>query len=179
MANNQFRYKLNRSDLLVEIGERLEIQLKESNKSIAELAGDLNKTESYIKGVIEGIAKITVEELADLFTALNKVLAIIPATRGERKYIRMDLPNDELIQSRTFVVNGSRPSGINNMRVCYEDDHNNKVTYKLLFNNNNDSDEVAVINKTFGVKASTDEVLILPQATSSQITSNKVFMKAR
>lgn len=85
-----FQKIMNQEDLLVEISERLMLEMNSSGINEASLANNLNKDASYVDGLINGFANITVRELADVFSLFNKVvsLKLIDSGSAESKIVQ-------------------------------------------------------------------------------------------
>ena len=90
------RSAIYQEDLLIEISERLQVELDSANLSPDELANILGiEDEYYIDGILEGFENIKVRELANIFSIFNKVLAIVPLAESER--VQIHKSNDHII----------------------------------------------------------------------------------
>lgn len=78
-----FERKINQEDLLVEVSERIRLEMESRNIDEAEFSRLLGKSENYVTGLLEGFANISLRELADVFTVFGKLLAVMPVYRWE------------------------------------------------------------------------------------------------
>lgn len=74
--NKKIQRLMNQEDLLIEISERLALEMKALGITDTQLAETLDQDISYVEGLLHGFANITVRELADVFTVFQKVVAL-------------------------------------------------------------------------------------------------------
>lgn len=88
---------MNQEDFLAEISERLYLEMQASGFNEKDLALALSKDESYVAGVVNGFANITVRELADVFTVFKKLISLNLVGVRQRKakaneFVSIDVP---------------------------------------------------------------------------------------
>jgi len=93
--SEEFQRLVNQEDLLAEISERLFLEMSSSGVSESSLAKLLGKDASYVDGLINGFANITVRELADVFSAFKKIVSLnlLSGTRARSQSIITNVVN--------------------------------------------------------------------------------------
>lgn len=84
-----FIKKINQENLLVELSERIQLEMERLGLTESDLQELLSVNEAYVQGLLHGFANITLRELADVFTSFDRLVQLVPfersslAVRGE------------------------------------------------------------------------------------------------
>lgn len=76
ISEMNFIKELNQEDLLIELSERIQIELDTLQITLKEFQEKLGCNEAYVQGLLNGFANITMRELADVFTVFDKVVSL-------------------------------------------------------------------------------------------------------
>ncbi|TYA48978.1 hypothetical protein [Aggregatibacter actinomycetemcomitans] len=78
------RANLYYADVLVEISERLQIELDKSKLSLQELQRILEINDDYyLEGILECFEDVKVKDISNIFSVFGKFLSIVPLSQGE------------------------------------------------------------------------------------------------
>lgn len=110
--NSDFKRLMNQEDLLAEISERLLLEIKSHGVSEEWLAEALRKDSSYVDGLVHGFANITVRELADVFSAFDKVVSL--------SLVGPEISSSKLVKSVHATVPRRDSSGIDRLTLTCE-----------------------------------------------------------
>lgn len=146
---NKFSFEKNKADLcyadvLVEISERLQIELDNSKLSLKELQRILNIDDDYyLEGILECFEELKVKDVSDIFSVFGKVLSVIPLAQGEIAKVHK-------ISKEIREYNFSRTDSFNNdvFLICKK----NKSNYE----------DIALIKETNSVRTLSSSAFSLP-----------------
>lgn len=85
--------------LLVEAAEQVSAAMESAGVSKAELARRLGKTRGFITQVLSGERNMTLRTLADLASALDTRLTIVPASHSEALEARLERVREALAEA--------------------------------------------------------------------------------
>lgn len=105
-----FEREINQEDLLVEVSERIRLEMEAFDIDEAEFSKLLGKPEHYITGLLEGFANISLRELADVFSVFGKLLAVMPVYRSEtvcKIPVSSTVPGISFKADTSVTVNGN------------------------------------------------------------------------
>ncbi len=80
----EFDRSLYQEDVLIELSERLILEMESAQINQEELERALGKNKAYVTGLLEGFANISLRELADIFSIFNKYVKLMPAYAGQK-----------------------------------------------------------------------------------------------
>lgn len=83
-SRSEFDQAVYQEDILIELSERLALEMKYAQIQPEELQKLLGKNEAYVTGLLEGFANIRLKELADIFSVFNKYVKLMPAYEGQK-----------------------------------------------------------------------------------------------
>lgn len=146
---NKFSFEENKAnlcyaDVLVEISERLQIELDNSKLSLKELQRILNIDDDYyLEGILECFEDLKVKDISNIFSVFGKVLSIIPLGQGEIAKVHK-------ISKEIREYNSSRTDSFNNdvFLICKK----NKSNYE----------DIALIKETNSFSSLSFSALSLP-----------------
>lgn len=132
-------------DLLIEVSERLAIELEQADASFSDIQELLNKTDNYMLGLEHGFADITLRELATIFSLFGKFTRILPVLPNETVFkqsttkekiptLTYALPNNVSSTETLTVVYQNHQTGhqrdifkLNFISPCSDNVENNSV----------------------------------------------------
>ena len=83
-SRNEFDQAVYQEDILIELSERLALEMEYAQIQPEELQKLLGKNEAYVTGLLEGFANIRLKELADIFSVFNKYVKLLPTYEGQK-----------------------------------------------------------------------------------------------
>ena len=83
-SRSEFDQAVYQEDILIELSERLALEMEYAQIQPEELQKLLGKNEAYVTGLLEGFANIRLKELADIFSVFNKYVKLMPAYEGQK-----------------------------------------------------------------------------------------------
>lgn len=88
MPSRDFIKKIHQESLLVELSERVALEMERLGLTERELQEKLGVNEAYVQGVLSGFANITLRELADIFTCFDRLVSLKPIELGGVRKIK-------------------------------------------------------------------------------------------
>lgn len=82
-TSSKIRKEINQERLLLGVAELLRHEMELQSKSIEQMEQALEVNQAYIQSLLHGFANITLRELADVFSALNKRVLLTSTGQNE------------------------------------------------------------------------------------------------
>lgn len=167
---NAFDRAVYQEDILIELSERLALEMEYAQINSEQLQSLLGKNEAYVTGLLEGFANIKLKELADIFSVFNKYVKLMPTYEGQKVCY---LDNSSKLETVTLYVNSTSKIKIDEdfkkLSVMTYSDNNNQKLKELVdikFALNNNSVNYSEFQESLGLKKQFSKSLVESQPQS-------------